>query len=48
MATKGCQVAAVHKLVEEDARVTVLQIAEEVGISSGSVGIATYCMIALV
>ena len=30
-------VAAVQKLVEEDGRVTVLQIAEEVGISSGSV-----------
>ena len=30
-------VAAVQKLVEEDGRVTVLQIAEEVGISSLSV-----------
>eukprot|EP00112_Aurelia_sp_Birch-Aquarium-sp1_P019978 Seg5046.1 transcript_id=Seg5046.1/GoldUCD/mRNA.D3Y31 product="Mariner Mos1 transposase" protein_id=Seg5046.1/GoldUCD/D3Y31 len=36
-ATTDVQVAAVCKLVEEDARVTVLQIAEEVGISSGSV-----------
>ena len=36
-ATTDIQVAAVRKLVEEDARVTVLQIAEEVGISSESV-----------
>jgi len=36
-ATTGVQVAAVQRLVEEDGRVTVLQIAEEVGISSGSV-----------
>ena len=36
-ATTDIQVAAVRKLVEEDARVTVLQIAEEVGTSSGSV-----------
>ena len=31
------QVAAVQELVEEDGRVTVLQVAEEVGISSGNV-----------
>ena len=36
-ATTGVQVAAVQRLVEEDGRVTVLQIAEEVGISSGNV-----------
>ena len=36
-ATTDLQVAAVQKLVEEDGRVTVLQIAEEVDISSGSV-----------
>ena len=36
-ATTGVQVAAVQRLVEEDGRVTVLQIAEEVGISLGSV-----------
>ena len=36
-ATTDLQVAAVQKLVDEDGRVTVLQIAEEVGISSGSV-----------
>ena len=34
-ATTGIQVAAVQRLVEEDGRVTVLQIAEEVGISIG-------------
>ena len=31
-ATTGVQVAAVQRLVEEDGRVTALQIAEEVGI----------------
>jgi len=36
-ATTGFQVAAVQTLVKEDGRVIVLQIAEEVGISSGSV-----------
>ena len=36
-ATTGVQVAAVQRYVEEDGRMTVLQIAEEVGISSGSV-----------
>ena len=36
-AKTGVQVAAVQRLVEEDGRVTMLQIAEEVGISSGSV-----------
>ena len=36
-ATTDLQVVSVHKLVEEDGRVTVLQIAEEFGISSGSV-----------
>ena len=36
-ATTCIQVAAVQRLVEEDGRVTVLQIAEKVGISSGSV-----------
>ena len=36
-ARTSVQVAAVQRLVEEDGRVTVLQIAEEVGISSGSV-----------
>eukprot|EP00112_Aurelia_sp_Birch-Aquarium-sp1_P013402 Seg2844.1 transcript_id=Seg2844.1/GoldUCD/mRNA.D3Y31 product="Mariner Mos1 transposase" protein_id=Seg2844.1/GoldUCD/D3Y31 len=41
-ATTDVQVAAVRKLVGEDARVTVLQIAEQVGISSGSVGNILY------
>ena len=36
-ATTSVQVTAVQRLVEEDGRVTVLQIAEEVGIASGSV-----------
>ena len=36
-ATTSVQVTAVQRLVEEDGRLTVLQIAEEVGISSGSV-----------
>ena len=36
-ATTSVQVAAVQRLVEEDGRVTVLKIAEKVGISSGSV-----------
>ena len=36
-ATTSVQVAAVQRLVEEDGRVTVLQIVEKVGISSGSV-----------
>ena len=35
-ATTSVQVAAVQRLVEEDGRVTVLQIAGKVGISSGS------------
>ena len=36
-ATTDVQVAAVRKQIAEDARGTVLRIAEEVGISSGSV-----------
>ena len=36
-ATVDVQVAAVRKQIAEDARGTVLRIAEEVGISSGSV-----------